>query len=450
MRDDLSAAYTSATGLTPGSGSVHAEANRDYLAARLPVADLAVGAVGVLAGAINRLLEAAGSPARDWVLRPDRVAAAFASDRLIRIDDAPIAGFAPLSGFFETRDGWIRTHANYPHHRARLAALVGLDVDASRADFVAAVADRSARELEDRAAHAGALVIRLRGEGEWRTQMWDHIASPQMPLVEVDPVAGDRMTGDRMTAVGVDDDARPLRGIRVLDLTRVLAGPVAGRDLALLGADVLRVDPPSPAEIGWQHIATGQGKRSALLDLRDDRDRQVFSRLIADADVLLTGYRPGALSRLGVDDALPGLVHGSVQAWEPLGQWGDRRGFDSLVQAATGISWIEGGERPGALPVQALDHGSGHLLAAGVIDALALRIRDGGGARVRVVLERTARWLLEAPGRVAEHAAPTTPGPDTLVNHQHVTTDRPALAEYDDYPFPSRPWGRDDARWLTT
>ncbi|MYR64088.1 hypothetical protein GTY54_50435, partial [Streptomyces sp. SID625] len=175
----------------------------------------------------------------------------------------------------------------------------------------------------------------------------------------------------------------PAAGVRVLDLTRVIAGPVATRTLALLGADVLRVDPPHLPELADQHADTGFGKRSAALD--PATDRAAFEELLAGADVVVTGYRPGALDRFGLSpEALaerrPALVVAELSAWGAYGPWARRRGFDSLVQVATGIAAVEGGDgRPGALPAQALDHGTGYLLAAAVLRALTEQSHDGGG-----------------------------------------------------------------------
>lgn len=190
----------------------------------------------------------------------------------------------------------------------------------------------------------------------------------------------------------------PAAGIRVLDLTRVIAGPVATRTLALLGADVLRVDAPRLPELPDQHADTGFGKRSAVLDLT--ADRSAFEELLAGADVVVTGYRPGALDRFGLSpEALaerrPGVVVAQLSAWGAYGPWGERRGFDSLVQVATGIAAIEGSAaEPGALPAQALDHGTGYLLAAGVLRALSDQVREGGSRFVRLALARTAGWLM--------------------------------------------------------
>ncbi|MFC7022671.1 CoA transferase [Promicromonospora thailandica] len=243
----------------------------------------------------------------------------------------------------------------------------------------------------------------------------------------------------------------------MLDLTRVVAGPVATRTLALLGADVLRVDPPDPAEIAWQHLDTGQGKRSTVLDLRTAPGLRTARELLDAADALVTGYRPGAVEALGLR-APSGVVTGRVSAWGDAGPWAGRRGFDSIVQAACGIALLEGHDgAPGALPAQALDHASGYLLAAGLVDALTLRdggpgaTGDGRGRDVSVSLARTATWLLDLPGRDPVHppaAAPSGSGPDPrTVTHDRVTTARPALPGYDDYPHPARPWGEDVPVW---
>jgi crotonobetainyl-CoA:carnitine CoA-transferase CaiB-like acyl-CoA transferase len=207
----------------------------------------------------------------------------------------------------------------------------------------------------------------------------------------------------------------------VLDLTRVIAGPVATRTLALLGADVLRIDSPHLPESADAHADTGFGKRSALLDLASRSGRASFEELLAKAHVVVTGYRPGALDRFGLSarelaERRPGLVVAELSAWggPGAGPWGGRRGFDSLVQAASGIAVTEGGAdgRPGALPAQALDHGTGYLLAAAVLRSLTDQ-RDGGGSRhVRLALARTAHWLLhelEASGEPEEARKPYDP-----------------------------------------
>ncbi|WP_278262166.1 CoA transferase [Nocardia sp. AG03] len=424
------------------------------LAATLPVWALAAGSVGAVQAAANRLRATRGLPSVPVRLDPDRIAAAFSSERLFRHRDTVPQIFAALSGFFPTADGWIRTHANYPHHRDRLAGVLGLPVDATAEQARAALRTAEAAEIEAVAAAAGALAVRVRSETEWAESPMGRAAA-EGALVTIerrDPAAtGPRSDGDRPTPWPerhTPTASAPLRGLRVLDLTRVLAGPVATRTLALLGADVLRVDPPRLPEIDWQFLDTCQGKRSTLLDL--GTDLAGFQTLLDAADVLVTGYRPGALARVGVGAAgRPGLIEASVSAWGVTGPWGDRRGFDSLVQATAGISILEGSaDQPGALPAQALDHGSGYLLAAGVIDALAARAGDGLGRSVRVSLARTASWLLGAGGRDPNPPAPTAPSPSAAITHGPTTTAAPALADYDDYRWPAPPYGSAQPFWV--
>jgi crotonobetainyl-CoA:carnitine CoA-transferase CaiB-like acyl-CoA transferase len=417
------------------------------LPSALPVNTLACGAVAAagLAGLAMRGGERV-------LVDPLQVAVAFRNDQLQTIDGHTPDSFAPLSGFFRTADGWVRTHANYPHHRERLLRVLDLPDDAQRADAEAALAERSARQVEDAVTAEGGIAIAVRDHRSWFAGA-QAAAVDEHPLLEVARVAG--------TGKGIDLRPVPLsRRPRVLDLTRVLAGPVASRTLALLGCEVLRVDPPQLPEIEVQHVDTGAGKRSTLLDLRDSDDRATFDRLLATADVLLTGYRPGALAALGLEDddlatTHPGLVHASLSAWGPTGPWGGRRGFDSIVQAGTGISLIESpdGERPGALPAQALDHATGYLLAAGVMAALRRRAEVGGTWRVRAHLARTAHWLLrtdalDAPGRTVEDPAPWQAGADTA--YGRVVQARPAFRVDDGpatFPWPPRRWGADRPEW---
>jgi crotonobetainyl-CoA:carnitine CoA-transferase CaiB-like acyl-CoA transferase len=243
------------------------------------------------------------------------------------------------------------------------------------------------------------------------------------------------------------DSAAPLSGIRVLDFTRVIAGPVATRALALLGADVLRIDPPGLPELPVQQEETGAGKFTALLDLATGAGLDRANELLQTADILVTGYRPGSLERFGLRYP-PGLVVARVAAWGSTGPWAGRRGFDSIVQAASGIAMVEGdGGRPGVLPVQALDHASGYLLAAAALDALRSRDSDGHGRDVTVSLAGTAHWLLHAEGRIEQKRDARWPGEQTTVVHGGSETARPALREYDDYAWPAHPSGTDPAAW---
>ncbi|MEU3607366.1 CoA transferase [Streptomyces sp. NPDC035033] len=342
------------------------------LPARLPVMDLARAAVAVCGLAAVEHARVAG-PVR---VDDGAVATAFVSERHLRVDGRAPVSFAPLSRFWRAADGWVRTHANYPHHKAALLAALGA------ADSVEAVAEaiggRRAVDVETAVYGSGGLAVALRTPGEWA-------GHEQGRRVAARPV----LSRERV------DEAPPRRRPgppRVLDLTRVIAGPVATRTLALLGADVLRIDPPGNPELPDQHADADVGKRTAVLDLDRRSDRRTFDELLDAADVLVTGYRPGALERYGLER--PGLVTARLSAWGDYGPWGGRRGFDSLVQAATGIAVVEGSaEEPGALPAQALDHGTGYLLAAAVLRSLTEREREGGGRLVRLALAQTGHWL---------------------------------------------------------
>ncbi|MFE7630781.1 CoA transferase [Kocuria sp. NPDC057446] len=394
-------------------------------------------------------------PAPDVSLDSARIRTAVTSDRHIKIDGKRPDVWAELSGFWPASDGWVRTHANYPHHRARLLHALDLNESATKKEFGARLQELETAQIEQRAAYHGAIAVQVRTPSQWRTY-------PQSQAVRADPLVT-YQTDDHVGASHAhplrDQPQAPLAGVRVLDLTRVIAGPVATRSLALLGADVLRVDAPHLEEPQWQHLDTGAGKRSTLLDLHERRDRAVFDDLLAGADVLVTGYRLAALDAFDLDPQTltqrhPGLIIGRLSAWGTEGPWALRRGFDSIVQAATGIAVIEadGAPTPGALPAQALDHSAGYLLAAGLLTALRHRRTTGTGATVEVSLARIAQELLQYP--LLDTRPPgsgleaTTTTVDTLAGP--VTYAQPAL-QYTDgpntWPAPSRPWGKDLATW---
>jgi crotonobetainyl-CoA:carnitine CoA-transferase CaiB-like acyl-CoA transferase len=441
----LLAEYERSVGVQPASHRIECPDPGAFLAARLPVFALAAGSLAAVATAVDRFRVSCGWGPRSWRLDPERIAAAFSSDRLLRVAGTPVSGFAELSDFFAVSDGWVRTHANYPHHRRRLLGAIDLAEDAGREAVAGRLREFTAAEVEERAFAAQAVASAVRTQEEWAaTPQGAAAASGDLVPTLVHPGHSPRSRRS-----GQASATTPLSGITVLDLTRVIAGPVATRTLALLGAEVLRIDPPFLPEIAVQHLDTGQGKRSTLLDVTSGAGRRRWKELLSDADVVVTGYRPGALDIL-LDRAPAQVVRGRVSAWGRTGPWAGRRGFDSIVQAASGISLVEGGHAPRALPAQALDHASGYLLAAGIVDALTAHRSDGCGRTVDVALARTGSWLLSAPGRSADPPDAAVPGPNSLVSHGTSVTSRPALAEYDDYPFPARPWGEDPAVWAAT
>lgn len=367
----------------------------------LDVEGLALSSVQLALGAAQRL-----GHLRGWTgelsTSADLVGPSFDSQRLLRIDGRATEPFAPLSGFFPTADGWVRLHGNYPHHAAAIRAALDIDRGTHEGepaqDLRTAVADRltswRSTDVESAVRAHGGAAAAYRTAGQWWASPMAAVATE--PWIHQEPGDG---TGSGPLP---DGGPLPLSGVRVLDLTRVIAGPTGTRLLAQLGADVLRLDPPHRPELLDQHLDTGFGKRSAVADLRDPAQHATVHGLLADGDVLLTGYRPGALRAFGlatdqVRARHPHLAAVSVCAWGWTGPWSGERGFDSLVQVATGIAhrYADGG-RPGALPVQALDHATGYGMAAAVCDLLAQREHAGGGS-ARLSLASTAHRLLAAP-----------------------------------------------------
>lgn len=373
----LDEAWTAAGGPAGATDRLTVTGPAVTLPLALPVTAVGVATVG------TSLLAATDRPV---AVDTRQLAIALRSERYVRLDGvAPAGPFDPLSAFHRTADGWIRLHANYPWHRSAARRVLGLPDNASTHDVWAAIADRTSVELETALHTAGGVGAVVRTAAQWTATEAGRSAAA-LPLVEY-------------RDLGVAPP-RPARRPRVLDLTRVIAGPVATRTLAAHGADVLRVDPPDRPEIPLHYWDTLPGKRSALLDLGADPAR--LTALLAGADVVVAGYRPGALDRFGLaPEALaeryPGLVVVTLSVWGPRGPWDDRRGFDSLVQAATGIALVEGDARhPGALPAQVLDHATGYLGAAAVTLALARQRRAGDTPHIRLSLVGTAHWLLRA------------------------------------------------------
>jgi len=369
------------------------------------VTDLAAGSVAAAALAVAELVgETAGRTPSAAVDR--RLASMwFVGSIRPRGWEAPSA-WDPLAGDHPTADGWIRLHTNAPRHRE--AALAVLGARPERQAVAAAVRRRGAEELEEAVFAAGGCAAALRTADAWS-------AHPQGVAVAAEPLAHVH-PGDEGRA-GVPGPAdRPLAGVRVLDLTRVLAGPVATRFLAGYGAEVLRIDPPGWDEPGLVPDVTA-GKRCARLDLAAPGGRERLLGLLAQADVLVHGLRPGALEGLGLGPdvrraARPGLVEVGLDAWGWTGPWAGRRGFDSLVQtacgiAAAGMAWA-GRDRPTPLPCQALDHAAGYLMAALAVRGLTERLRTGRGSAARTSLARVAALLTSVPGVEVEAPAPET------------------------------------------
>ncbi|WP_323959943.1 hypothetical protein GC088_00345 [Arthrobacter sp. JZ12] len=365
---------------------------RWWWAGPLDVEGLALGSMQAAATAVAALSQ------RRVTFDSQGVAAWFDSYSHLRIAGSPIQAFGALSGFRRAADGWVRIHGNYPHHARALLDAVGAT---SADDVVAALREMPALAIEELVTATGGLAVAVRTPNEWAGSEAGRAVADQ-PWV--------RFTLEDSPSVrrSVSQVEVPLEGVRVLDLTRVIAGPSASRLLGALGADVLRIDPPALPELEHQHVETGFAKRSAEADLRNP---EVFARvreLLADADVILSGYRGAALARYGLDAGslranYPGLAVVTLDAWGDRGPWAERRGFDSIVQAATGIAHIYGTGsgpdfKPGALPVQALDYATGLGVAAAAV-VLVLGRKQGISGAAHLSLARTAHELLGMRGR---------------------------------------------------
>jgi len=373
----------------------------------LPVSELASAAVGAVGTATASLKEALGlmDPDNKIVVDQELASLAFArSTHPIGWELAPT--WDAMAGDYRAADGWIRLHTNLPHHRAAACRVLG--VAPQRAQVEAALASWPKDTLEEAIHGEGGVAAALHSVEHW-------FAHPQGAAVRSEPLIRWQHGRRFPLQAWKPTVERPLAGLRVLDLTRVLAGPVATRTLAGLGADVLRIDPP-----GWEEENVAPditvGKRCATLNLTADDDRRIFERLLQSAHLLVHGYRPGALERLGYGDDwrrehCGRLLEVSLNAYGWTGPWASRRGFDSLVQMSSGIAdrgarWWKV-DHPVSMPVQALDHATGYLMAAAAVRGLERRLRGHCVVSAQLSLARTAVLLLEAQCEPKLAAAPT-------------------------------------------
>jgi crotonobetainyl-CoA:carnitine CoA-transferase CaiB-like acyl-CoA transferase len=302
-----------------------------------------------------------------------------------------------IMGVYPTKDGrWSYVHANFPNHRA--AALGVLGVPEDREAVARAVLNWNAADLEEAIIAAKGAGGMVRTHQEW-AQHPQAAAIASLPLLEIVKI------GDAPPEP-LRPGNRPLSGVRVLDLTRVLAGPTCARTLAEHGADVLKITGAHLPNLGYQEFDTGHGKLSAQLDLREQRDVDTLRRLVRDADVFSQGYRPGTLGGRGLSPEelaaiRPGLVYVSLCAFSHAGPWASRRGFDTVVQTVSGITSrqaeIVPGKTPGPqfYPVSAIDYCTGYLMAFGAMQALARRTQEGGSWLVRISLAQVGRWIVD-------------------------------------------------------
>lgn len=357
------------------------------------VSDIAAAAVGVAALALD---EWAGSAGPQSIKIDRRLCSLWFGSSLRPQGWQMHSGWDSLAGDYLASDGWIRLHTNAPYHRAAACGALGNPVDRTAA--ADAVARWRRQDLEDAVVAAGGCAAVMHSRAAWR----DH---PQGRSIASEPLVNLTAGSSGPSLIAPGSATRPLAGIRVLDLTRVIAGPVASRWLAGYGAQVLRIDPPDWDDAGLT-AEMSPGKQCARLDLKTAAGLATLRDLLQETDILLHGYRADALERLGLDAQTcarlrPGLVDVALNAYGWTGPWRNRRGFDSIVQMSTGIAeagmqWRQA-QKPVPLPVQALDHATGYLMAAAALRGLVMRRSSGVGSSARLSLARTAHWLWETP-----------------------------------------------------
>lgn len=380
------------------------------------------------------------------------------SERYLRVDGkAPPPTWDPTAGIYTTRDArYVRLHTNFPHHRAAVCQV--LQCEPEREKIQAALSEWDGEAFETAAYAGGAVVSLMRSREEWS-------ATPQAKALTALPALTIEKIGEAQPKPWPNGE-RPLAGVRVLDLSRVIAAPVAGRTLAAHGADVLLVYGPKLPAIPWLTIDTGRGKLSTFIELKSEQGRTQMRNLLAEADIFSQGYRPQAMAKLGFspEDAArisPGIVYVTLSAYGHAGPWAGRRGFDSLVQTSTGFNHAEGLaagiKGPKELPAQMIDHATGYLMAFGAMMAKARQAREGGSWHVRVSLAQTGRWLWNlgritdgfAQADIAQDAVapfledtPSGFGPLRAVKHSAILSKAPAT-----WTRPAVRLGTDKAEW---
>jgi len=401
-RDALTQLWTSAGGDIAALDAVTLSGEEPQLPSSFRVAaaaQVSVAASGLAAAEIWRLRS---GQAQEVAVDMRHAVVECRSERYLRVDgQPPPPAWDVIAGVYKTGDGrFVRLHTNFPHHRAAVCDV--LSCKPEREAVQAALLQWDGEAFETAAYAAGGVVALMRSFEQWS-------ALPQAKALAALPAIAIEKIGEAAPRPWPAGN-QPLAGLRVLDLSRVIAGPVAGRTLAAHGADVMLVSGPELPAIPWLVIDTGRGKFSCSLELKSKQGRDIMRELVAGADIFSQGYRPSALASLGfapeqAAQISPGIIYVSLSAYGHAGPWAERRGFDSLVQTATGFNHAEGLaagiDGPKELPAQMLDHATGYLMAFGAMMARARQSREGGSWHVRVSLAQTGRWLWHL-GRIAD------------------------------------------------
>ena len=368
------------------------------------IGDTSTAALSAVGLAVSDLWESRTGRRQEVSVDARRATASLRSGKYMQMDGAGVSTERnTVMGVYPTKDGrWSYLHCNFPNHRA--AALSVLGVAEDRDAVIKAVAKWNAQDLED-------AIIEAKGAGGMVRTMEEWAKHPQaaaianLPLMEIVKLADS-------PPEALPEGSRPLSGVRVLDLTRVLAGPTCARTLAEHGADVMKITGAHLPNIGYQEYDTGHGKLNAQLDLRETKDMETLRGLVSQTDVFSQGYRPGTLGGRGLSpeelaELRPGIVYISMCAFSHMGPWASRRGFDTVVQTVSGITNRQGDLFPGATPgpqfypVSAIDYLTGYLMAFGGMVALNRRVHEGGSWLVRISLAQVGRWLV-SQGEIPE------------------------------------------------
>ena len=400
-REILSDIWTSAGGDTSALDALTLTGDEPQLPSSFRVAAAAQVSVAASALAAAGIWKMRSRQGQDVTVDMRHAVVECRSERYLRLDGKPPPpAWDAIAGVYKTRDGFVRLHTNFPHHRDAVCKVLGCKPE--REEVQAALMQWDGEAFETAAYAGGCVVAFMRSHDEWSATPHAR-ALAGLPLISITKI------GDAAPKPWPKGD-RPLAGIRVLDLSRVIAGPVTGRTLAAHGADVLLISGPDLPAIPWLTIDTGRGKLTSFVELKSEQGRGVLRGLLAQADIFSQGYRPRAIAGLGFspEDAAtinPGVVYVTLSAYGHAGPWAERRGFDSLVQTATGFNHAEGQaagvDGPKELPAQMLDHATGYFMAFGAMMAKARQAREGGSWHVQVSLAQTGRWLWDL-GRVRD------------------------------------------------
>jgi crotonobetainyl-CoA:carnitine CoA-transferase CaiB-like acyl-CoA transferase len=451
--------WTSAGGDPAALNAVKLTGDEAQLPSSFRVAAAAQASVAATGLAAAEIWKSRSGQSQDVAVDMRHAVVECRSERYLRVDGKPPpAAWDVIAGVYKVRDGFVRLHTNFPNHRDAVCQV--LNVKPERDEVQAALMQWDGEAFETAAYAAGGVVAFMRSHDTWSATSHAK-ALAQLPLISISKI------GEAAPKPWPAGD-RPLSGIRVLDLSRVIAGPVAGRTLAVHGADVLLISSPDLPAIPWLTIDTGRGKLTSFVDLRSEQGRGVLRDLLADADIFSQGYRPRAIAALGFSPEQaahinPGIVYVTLSAYGHAGPWGERRGFDSLVQTTTGFNHAEGQaaglDGPKELPAQMLDHATGYFMAFGAMMAKARQAREGGSWHVQVSLAQTGRWLWNL-GRVNDGFAisdikadavmpfieevPSGFGPLRSVSHSALLSKTPAF-----WARPAMPLGSHPPKWPT-